>query len=187
MIYGLCDKTLLDRYEVTIEEYLSFCKKIDVKIVQYRDKVSSIDEVKEKLLEIGKNWDRKLIINDYVELANYCDGVHIGQEDLANYGNSIEKIRDIVGRDKIIGLSTHNREEILEANNFDLDYIGLGAYRATSTKEVKSIGGESLEEIAKLSKHPVAIIGGVKLDDKIRNVQYRVIGSAIFEEILKWR
>jgi len=59
MIYGLCDKTLLDRYEVTIEEYLSFCKKIDVKIIQYRDKISPIDEVKEKLLEIGKNWDRK--------------------------------------------------------------------------------------------------------------------------------
>jgi thiamine-phosphate pyrophosphorylase len=61
----------------------------------------------------------------------------------------------------------------------DIDYIGLGAYRPTNTKNVTSIGGETLLEIAKLSTHPVAIIGGVRLDDNIPNIKYKVIGSDI--------
>ena len=71
-----------------------------------------------------------------------------------------------------------NKEEILKANKMDLDYIGLGAYRSTTTKDVSSIGGEELLKIAKLSIHPVAIIGGVRLDDEL-DVKYKVIGSDI--------
>ena len=81
-------------------------------------------------------------------------------------------------QNKILGLSTHNKEEILKANKMDLDYIGLGAYRPTTTKNVSSIGGEELLKIAKLSIHPVAIIGGVRLDDEL-DVKYKVIGSDI--------
>ena len=86
-------------------------------------------------------------------------------------------VRSLIGN-KILGLSTHNKEEILKANKMDLDYIGLGAYRPTTTKDVSSIGGEELLKIAKLSIHPVAIIGGVRLDDEL-DVKYKVIGSDI--------
>ena len=86
---------------------------------------------------------------------------------------------------KILGLSTHNREEIEIANTLDLDYIGLGAFRPTSTKEVESIGGEALLEIAKDSRHPVAIIGGVQWEDRFREpIRYKVLGSALFERML---
>jgi thiamine-phosphate pyrophosphorylase len=77
----------------------------------------------------------------------------------------------------IIGLSTHNREEILEANKLPLDYIGLGAYRKTSTKETSNILGKKVIELIKFSNHPVAIIGGVKIYDKIPAI--KVIGSDI--------
>jgi thiamine-phosphate pyrophosphorylase len=173
MIYALCDYDLLQKYNITFKKYVEKCKELDVKIIQYRDKNSSLDDVKERLLEIRKLWNGILIINDYIELVEFCDGLHIGQEDLKKYKN----VRSLIGN-KILGLSTHNKEEILKANKMDLDYIGLGAYRPTTTKDVSSIGGEELLKIAKLSIHPVAIIGGVRLDDEL-DVKYKVIGSDI--------
>ena len=173
MIYALCDYDLLQKYNITFKKYVEKCKELDVKIIQYRDKNSSLDDVKERLLEIRKLWNGVLIINDYIELVECCDGLHIGQEDLKKYKN----VRSLIGN-KILGLSTHNKEEILKANKMDLDYIGLGAYRPTTTKDVSSIGGEELLKIAKLSIHPVAIIGGVRLDDEL-DVKYKVIGSDI--------
>ncbi len=90
------------------------------------------------------------------------------------------KVRDKIG-DKILGLSTHNKKEILEANELDLDYIGLGAYRKTSTKDTENILGEKLSLLASFSKHPVAAIGGVRIKDKIKNVTYLVVGSNLYD------
>ena len=180
MIYALCDFDLLQKYNLSCEDFINRCYELDVEIVQYRDKNFDLDKIKERLLLVRRLWDKTLIVNDYIELAEYCNGVHIGQGDLKKYG-TIDSIRDIIG-DKILGLSTHNKEEVLKANQMDLDYIGLGAYRQTSTKDVSSVGGKKLLEIAKLSTHPVAIIGGVKLSDEL-DVDYKVIGSDICKSI----
>ena len=176
MIYALLDYDLLQKYNISIPKFIDKCYELDVKIIQYRDKNSKLEDIQKRLLEIRELWDKPLIINDYIELAEFCDGVHIGQEDLEKY-KSIKNIRKVIGN-KILGLSTHNKEEVLKANELNIDYIGLGAYRPTSTKDVTSIKGDELLEIAKLSTHPVAIIGGVKLSDKI-DTKYKVIGSDI--------
>ena len=147
MIYALCDFDLLQKYNLSCEDFINRCYELDVEIVQYRDKNFDLDKIKERLLLVRRLWDKTLIVNDYIELAEYCNGVHIGQGDLKKYG-TIESIRDVIG-DKILGLSTHNKEEVLKANQMELDYIGLGAYRETTTKDVSSIGGEKLENIAK--------------------------------------
>ncbi len=65
-----------------------------------------------------------------------------------------------------------------------MDYIGLGAYRATSTKEDTKVLGEDIFSLAKLSKYPVAIIGGVKMSDSFSKeiIKYRVIGSNLYED-----
>jgi thiamine-phosphate pyrophosphorylase len=180
MIYALLDFDLVKKYDVTIEEFITKCKSLDVKIIQYRDKNSDMKDIKERLKKVRSLWDNTLIVNDYIDLIDFADGLHIGQEDLEKY-NSIDDIRKKIGK-KILGLSTHNEKEIIEANNLDIDYIGLGAYRTTSTKDVQSIGGEKLLEIAKFSNKDVAIIGGVRIDDEIPT-KYKVIGSDIFEAI----
>jgi len=145
MIYGLMDFELLQKYALSFENYIDRCKELDVAIIQYRDKISSFEEVKKNLLQIRKLWDKTLIINDYIDLVEFVDGVHIGQEDLKKYG-SIANIRDKIAR-KLLGLSTHNKDEILKANQLDIDYIGLGAYRKTTTKDVLSIGGKNSNEL----------------------------------------
>ena len=93
---------------------------------------------------------------------------------------AVKQIRRKIGR-KVLGLSTHNKEEILEANTLNLDYIGLGAYRVTHTKTEANVGGKALIEAAKHSKHPVGMIGGVTLDDVFEeSIRYKVIGSGLY-------
>ena len=92
--------------------------------------------------------------------------------------SKIEIIKKLKKEFNIVGLSTHNKEEILIANSFPLSYIGLGAYRSTSTKYTNNILGEKIINLVKYSHHPVAIIGGVKIYDKIPT-KFKVIGSGI--------
>ena len=133
---------------------------------------------------IREQYDGVLIINDSIELIAYADGLHIGQDDIRAYSDdlaeAVKQIRQKLGR-KVLGLSTHNKEEILEANNLDLDYIGLGAYRATHTKTEANVGGKALIEAARHSKHPVGMIGGVTLEDVFEEpIRYKVIGSGLY-------
>jgi len=183
-IYALCDYELLTKYNTTLEQYLLICKQHNVEIIQYRDKINNLDIQIENLNYLKNNCNLPIIINDKIDLIDYSDGLHIGQEDLDTYVSnnrvlSIKLIRKKIG-DKILGLSTHDEIEILEANNFDIDYIGLGAYKTTTTKDVKNQLGDKLPYLAKISKHPVCAIGGVKLSDLIENTSYNVIGSGLF-------
>ena len=142
-----------------------------------------MEEKKADLLTIRKHYDGKLIINDSIDLIAFADGLHIGQEDIRKYSDdlseSVKHIRQKIGR-KLLGLSTHDKDEILEANDLDLDYIGLGAYRATNTKSEANVGGKSLIEAASYSKHPVGLIGGIRIDDVFEEpIIYKVIGSGL--------
>jgi len=183
-LYILCDKHLLNSLNISIDSCVKKAIEKRASIIQYRNKSGSRDEIKTDLINIRKVWSGKLIINDYIEFIELADGLHIGQEDLLKFNSDSEKaileIRKTIGR-KILGLSTHNRDEILKANSLDLDYIGLGAYRGTSTKTDAEVLGENADEVAKLSKHPVGIIGGVKLTDSFKNIEYLVIGSGLYE------
>ena len=211
-IYALLDFDTLKKYNITIKEFCKTAKGLKAKILQYRDKNSSIEEKKQRLFEIKKYWKKPLIINDTIELLPYCDGIHIGQEDLQELckrynlsafeivqamrsgewiykfevssskfqvlGSNTKKTMNLKLTTKIVGLSTHNKEEILEANKLPLSYIGLGAYRTTTTKDTKNILGEKVIDLIKFSHRPVAVIGGVKIYDKIP-ANFKVVGSDI--------
>jgi thiamine-phosphate pyrophosphorylase len=202
-IYALLDFDTLKKYDISIKDFCKTAKGLKAKILQYRDKNSPLDKKIQRIIEIRKYWKKPLIINDNAELLQYCDGIHIGQEDLQNlcesyglsafeiiyalrYGNwKIEngefKIllnKNYSNSQFIVGLSTHNKEEILKANKLPLSYIGLGAYRPTSTKDTSNILGEKIISLINYSYHPVAVIGGVKIYDKIP-AKFKVVGSDI--------
>lgn len=188
MIYALLDKETLLAKDVSLSDFLLHLKTIpNIVMLQYRNKNGSLEEKKSDLLDIRKIYTGKLIINDSIELIDYVDGLHLGQEDIRQYTHepkvAVRLIREKIGS-KLLGLSTHNKEEIVEANELDLNYIGLGAYRATSTKSEANVGGESLLLAAKSSKHPVAIIGGVRMDDSFEApIVYKVIGSGLYSTL----
>jgi len=185
-LYALCDQDLLDNNNITIDEFVEIAKKNDAKIIQYRNKKGDISFIKQQLIQIRQNFDGFLIVNDAYELVEFCDGVHVGQEDLKTIDKDIARavkiLRGVINNDKLLGISTHNEKEVLQANEMDLNYIGLGAYRDTSTKmDISSVLGDHLDKIASKSKHLVAAIGGVRLDDKFSNIEYHVIGSGLLK------
>ncbi len=187
-IYALLDAALLERHGVSLERAAAFLQARKIPIAQYRDKEGKAADVAEALQELRRHYRGTLIVNDRLELAELADGCHLGQEDLAALDadprEAVRKVRERIGR-KILGLSTHDAGEVRLANTLDLNYIGLGAYRPTATKAVSSIGGEALLEIARLSRHPVALIGGLRWEDAFdAPIAYKVLGSALFEKMV---
>ena len=185
LLYVLCDYETLLKKNISLEKFVNLCKKKDVKIVQYRDKISSLEEQKTNLLYLKSQLNIPIIINDKIELIEFADGLHLGQEDLEKIHKDKKlavKLVRLKIKDKLLGLSTHNEIEILEANELALDMIGLGAYKNTNTKDVSTILGSKISYLAKISKHPVCAIGGVKAKDVIENIRFNVVGSGFYED-----
>ena len=181
-LYALLDIDMLEKYQLTVDEFIKECERLNADIIQFRDKNSPMSIKVELLKEVRDLWKKTLIVNDDIELIEYADGLHIGQEDLEKLG-SVEKIREKIGK-KLLGLSTHSLKEIKKANKLDVDYIGLGAYRKTSTKtDSKVLGKRLTKNLIKVSEKPVAVIGGVKLKDNITGATYKVVGSDICKSI----
>ena len=131
--------------------------------MQLREKEASTGEfiaLGRKLMTVLKPLGVPLIINDRVDvaLAVDADGVHIGQSDM-----SYEDARRLLGPDKIIGLSVENMEDILKANELDVDYVGISPVYGTPTKTdtAEPFGLEGLRKAVELSAHPTVAIGGM--------------------------
>ncbi len=182
-IYAILDREMIDKNNISIEQFINLAKKHDSEIIQYRNKKAvNFSEIEIDLIEIRKFWLGILILNDWLIETDLVDGYHFGQEDLLKLEQNNLSIFDLRAKfkNKILGLSTHNLDEVLKANEMPINYIGLGAYRTSSTKDVKSnVLGDKADEIAKYSKYPVAIIGGVKLNDKFENIKYLAISSGL--------
>jgi thiamine-phosphate pyrophosphorylase len=183
-LYALCDQDLLEKNGLTLEEFVSIAKANNAEIIQYRNKSADVAFIKQQLIIIRRIYDGFLIVNDAYELIEFCDGVHMGQEDLkmidVDVTKAVKILRNVIHGDKILGISTHNLEEIELANEMDLNYIGLGPLRETATKtDTSQALGETLDSLAAHSKHFVAAIGGVRKEDQFKNVTYHVIGSGL--------
>ena len=181
-LYLVTDSDILkgrDFYKC-IEEAL----KGGVTMLQLREKNASGKEFLEKavkLRELTKKYNVKFIINDRVDIAMICDadGVHVGQSDIP-----ANRVREIIGENKIIGVSARTVEEAIKAKENGADYLGVGAIFTTKTKlDAKSVSIEKLKEIQEVGKLPVVAIGGLSLSniDKLRecNVEGYAVVSAI--------
>ena len=124
-----------------------------------------------------------LIINDRIDiaLAVDADGVHIGQSDMP-----YETARALLGKDKIIGLSVETMEEVIAANELDVDYIGISPVYATPTKTdtLKPFGLEGLEKAAKFSRHRCVAIGGMNRSTIGEAIARGIEGVAVVSAIV---
>ncbi|HKJ05587.1 MAG TPA: bifunctional hydroxymethylpyrimidine kinase/phosphomethylpyrimidine kinase [Geopsychrobacteraceae bacterium] len=132
------------------------------RILQYRAKHQSPSDrlaMAEQLRTACHEAGAKLIINDSPELAQEvdADGIHLGQDDM-----SVGQARQLLGRDKLIGVSTHNVDEALKAESHGADYIALGSVFATSSKEDTNVVGiEMLSKVRRAVRIPLVAIGGI--------------------------
>ncbi len=135
-----------------------------VKILQYREKKAKAGQMLEEcrlLRALTKEAGACFIVNDHIDIALLvqADGVHVGQEDLP-----VPEVRQLVGPNMIIGLSTHAPEELLKAHELGADYAGVGPLFATQTKEdvCAPVGYEYLDYAVQHSPLPFVAIGGIK-------------------------
>lgn len=132
------------------------------KIVQYREKNKSTEDMIDEAKKLKKICDGKAVflVDDRfdVALAVDADGIHIGQEDI-----HFETARMLLGKDKIIGLTVHNLDEAIEAEKLGVDYIGLAPIFKTGTKEDARdpIGTEMIEIVRKNVSLPIVAVGGI--------------------------
>ena len=130
--------------------------------IQLRDKEMSKKALyKEALVirEITRRHKALFIVNDHIDiaLAADADGVHLGQEDMP-----AEEARRIMGKRKIIGISTHSLIQALKAQDAGADYIGFGPMFHTSTKDAgRPKGTRTLGRIRAGINIPIVAIGGI--------------------------
>ena len=158
-----------DRRNKTDEEFLNIIEeaiKGGTTIVQLREKTASTKEFYDlalKVKEITSKYGVPLLINDRIDIALAVDseGVHIGQDDMP-----AGIAREIIGEDKILGVSASTVEEAKKAEIDSADYIGSGAVFPTATKDdADSVSKEELKEIVDSIDIPVVAIGGITVEN----------------------
>jgi thiamine-phosphate pyrophosphorylase len=133
-----------------------------VTLLQYRNKSGGAREMLEEGRELTRRFggSMKLIMNDRSDLclAADFDGVHVGQEDL-----SPEGARRVIGPKLWLGVSTHNPEQLREADLTSADYLAIGPVFATSSKMNPDpvVGLDGVRRARELTNKPLVAIGGI--------------------------
>lgn len=163
-LYGIIDLGYVERSDAAriVEQMIEG----GVDLIQLRGKTKSIGELAElsqELHEVTVKSATPLIVNDYAEVARSTpvEGVHVGQDD-----ESIAIVRRRVGRDILVGKSTHTLEQARTAQNESADYIGFGPVFATPTKpDYTPIGLENIKRVHEEVNVPIFCIGGINIDN----------------------
>jgi len=156
------------------------------KVVQYRNKSASMKEAYVEALALRKiaaALGVAFIINDRCDLARAveADGVHLGQGDLP-YGDA----RKIMGVGKLIGLSTHNPDQIREADRLKPDYVGFGPIFKPGSKQDHDpvVGLQGLKQVRRLTALPIFAIGGITVENVGDVMQAGANGVAVISAIV---
>jgi thiamine-phosphate pyrophosphorylase len=182
---------ILDAALLTIPETECARQLVDagVRLLQYRNKTASSRE----LLESSKRLSVELkphgitfVVNDRADVAVLAgaSGVHVGQEDLG-----VEEAREVVGPDKLVGISTHNRAQFERATATSADYIAVGPLFSTSTKVNPDpvVGTELIRQVRPLTDKPIVAIGGITLESAAEVVRAGADSVAVISDILRAR
>jgi thiamine-phosphate pyrophosphorylase len=157
--------------ELTGLSHLEQCERLidgGAKLIQIRDKSLSSESLFAEVtscVQLARRHDVSVLINDRVDIALACDtdGVHLGQTDM-----NAEAARMLLGDEKIIGVSTHNEDEVRRALSTDADYIAIGPVFGTTTKENPDppLAVEGFRHLRKMiSDRPVVAIGGITAEN----------------------
>jgi thiamine-phosphate pyrophosphorylase len=144
------------------DDFLAAALRGGVDIVQLRIKDGSDEQVlaaAHRFRAACDAHDALFILNDRPDLVHAADadGVHVGQDDTA-----VAQARELVGPDRLVGLSTHSPAQIDAAAGTDVDYIGVGPVHATPTKPGRpAVGLELVRYAASNATTPFFAIGGI--------------------------
>lgn len=164
-LYAIVDVTCFAPQLRTMNSIVEFARDLGeggVTLLQYRNKEGATRDMLRHAREIKRVLEGKvkLIMNDRADLciaAGY-DGVHLGQDDLPADG-----ARMVVGAERVVGVSTHNAQQVKEADASSADYIAIGPVFPTTGKKNPDalVGLEGVKAARAATKKPLVAIGGI--------------------------
>jgi len=160
-------------------------------LLQYRNKSGNARVMLEQARELRRRSrarvpspHARLIMNDRADLclAAEFDGVHVGQEDL-----SPESVRGMIGAGRWLGVSTHNPEQMLEADRTSADYVAIGPVFSTSSKERPDpvVGLEGVRRARDLTRKPLVAIGGITRKNAAAVIAAGADSVAVISDLLR--
>ncbi|MBZ5616308.1 MAG: thiamine phosphate synthase [Acidobacteriia bacterium] len=157
-----------------------------ITLLQYRNKSGRarqmLDEARELKARLGASV--QFIMNDRADLclAAGFDGLHLGQDDL-----SPESARTILGGDRWLGVSTHNPEQLAEADKTSADYLAIGPVFATTSKANPDpvIGLSGVRRARELTRKPLVAIGGITRANARSVIEARADAVAVISDLLR--
>ena len=182
LLYAVTDRSWTK--EQTIFQQVEETLKGGTTFLQLREKNLSDEEFKseaEKIKKTCAEYKVPFVINDNVELAKEidADGVHVGQDDM-----NASNVRQIIGNDKILGVSVQTVEQAILAEKQGADYLGVGAVFSTSTKsDAVEVPYEMLQKICSAVKIPVVAIGGINKSNIKNLAKSGICGIAVISAI----
>ena len=162
-----------------------------VTLIQYRNKSGNARLMLEQARELRRLSRARvpaphvrLIMNDRADLclAGDFDGVHVGQEDL-----SPDAVRKIIGPDRWLGVSTHNPEQLREADLTSADYLAIGPVFATSSKDKPDpvVGLEGVRQARQLTSKPLVAIGGITRANAASVIEAGADSVAVISDLIR--
>jgi len=185
LLYGILDAAFFS----TTKDLLAFADALvagGCSLLQYRNKSGNarvmLDQARELKKHLGSSV--RLIMNDRADLclAAGFDGVHVGQDDL-----SPEAVRAIIGPERWLGVSTHNPEQLREADLTSADYLAIGPVFATSSKERPDpvVGVEGVRRARSLTRKPLVAIGGITRANAVSVIEAGADSVGVISELLR--
>jgi thiamine-phosphate pyrophosphorylase len=179
----------------TTKEVVEFAEELVARgctLLQYRNKSGNARVMLEQARELRRLSRARapaphvlrLIMNDRADLclAAEFDGVHVGQEDL-----SPESVRKIIGSERWLGVSTHNPEQIQEADLTSADYLAIGPVFSTSSKDKPDpvVGLEGVRRARALTRKPLVAIGGITRANAASVIEAGADSVAVISDLLR--
>ncbi|RPH78360.1 MAG: thiamine phosphate synthase [Nitrospiraceae bacterium] len=168
-------------------EVLKTAAEAGAPLFQYRNKTASMKGAYVEALALRQAAAKEgvtFIVNDRCDLALAvdADGVHLGQGDLP-----LDVARKVLGPEKLIGISTHNPEQVREAIAGKPDYLGFGPIFTPGSKQDHDpvVGLEGLRAMRSLTSLPVFAIGGIQVGQVRDVMRAGADGVAVISAILR--
>jgi thiamine-phosphate pyrophosphorylase len=179
----------------TTEDLISFADQLVASgctLLQYRNKTGNarlmLDQARSLRRQLRARAPAphglKLIMNDRADLCLIAefDGVHVGQDDLLP-----ESVRSIIGTGRWLGVSTHNPEQIQEADRTSADYLAIGPVFSTSSKDKPDpvVGLEGVRRARQLTQKPLVAIGGITSGNAASVIKAGADSVAVISDLLR--
>jgi len=184
-LYIILDPSVCPARPLT--EVLTAAAEAGASLFQYRNKTASMKDAYVEALalrQVAAKAGVCFIVNDRCDLALAvdADGVHLGQGDLP-----LDLARKVMGQNKLIGISTHNPDQVREATAGKPDYLGFGPIFKPYSKQDHDpvVGLEGLRAMRSLTSLPVFAIGGIQIDQVGEVTRVGANGAAVISAIIK--